>query len=237
MQDIEYLKSMYPSGIKILQGYVSEACDRLDYKNSPMYDEYPDHLMINRLCDSIYNTVISSEGPERVQSMWNITEADKSALEMAELKTDMQRLDIIPDYSDQGPDNNMVKAQDHNSEHIAESTSIRAVNTGGNGSRSSLLKNSNEFDNAIASGIVLVDFYADWCGPCKMLSPVIEGLAEKMEQVNFYKLNVDASSDIAGRYGVQAIPNLIIFKDGKAVDQITGFVPENEIVKHLQNLL
>ena len=97
--------------------------------------------------------------------------------------------------------------------------------------------NSNEFDNAIASGIVLVDFYADWCGPCKMLSPVIEGLAEKMEQVNFYKLNVDASSDIAGRYVVQAIPNLIIFKDGKAVDQITGFVPENEIVKHLQNLL
>ena len=90
--------------------------------------------------------------------------------------------------------------------------------------------NSNEFDNAIASGIVLVDFYADWCGPCKMLSPVIEGLAEKMEQVNFYKLNVDASSDIAGRYGVQAIPNLIIFKDGKAVDQITGFVPENEII-------
>ena len=147
MQDIEYLKSMYPSGIKILQGYVSEACDRLDYKNSPMYDEYPDHLMINRLCESIYNTVISSEGPERVQSMWNITEADKSALEMAELKKDMQRLDIIPDYSDQGPDNNMVKAQDHNSEHIAESTSIRAVNTGGNGSRSSLLKNSNEFDN------------------------------------------------------------------------------------------
>ena len=147
MQDIEYLKSMYPSGIKILQEYVSEACDRLDYKNSPMYDEYPDHLMINRLCDSIYNTVISSEGPERVQSMWNITEADKSALEMAELKKDMQRLDIIPDYSDQGPDNNMVKVQNHNSEHIAESTSIRAVNTGGNGSRSSLLKNSNEFDN------------------------------------------------------------------------------------------
>ena len=82
--------------------------------------------------------------------------------------------------------------------------------------------NSNEFDNAIASGIVLVDFYADWCGPCKMLAPVIEGLADKMTNVSFYKLNVDNSSDIARRYGVQAIPNLIIFKDGKAVDQITG---------------
>ena len=47
MQDIEYLKSMYPSGIKILQGYVSEACDRLDYKNSPMYDEYPDRVILS----------------------------------------------------------------------------------------------------------------------------------------------------------------------------------------------
>ena len=85
MQDIEYLKSMYPSGIKILQGYVSEACDRLDYKNSPMYDEYPDHLMVNRLCDTICDTVMSSEGAERVTSMWNIAETDRSSLEMEEL--------------------------------------------------------------------------------------------------------------------------------------------------------
>ena len=83
--------------------------------------------------------------------------------------------------------------------------------------------NSNEFDSAIAKGLVLVDFYADWCGPCKMLGPVLEELANKMDQV--------------GRYGVQAIPNLIIFKDGKAVDQITGFVPESEIVSHLEKLL
>lgn len=97
--------------------------------------------------------------------------------------------------------------------------------------------NSNEFDNAIAKGLVLVDFYADWCGPCKMLAPVLESLAAKMEQVDFYKLNVDASADVAGRYGVQAIPNLIIFKDGKAVDQITGFVPESEITSRLEKLL
>ena len=93
MQDIEYLKSMYPSGIRILQGYVAEACDRLDYKNSPMYDEYPDHMMINRLCDTICDTVIASEGAEKVRSMWNISENDKSVMEMAELKKDMKRLD------------------------------------------------------------------------------------------------------------------------------------------------
>lgn len=97
--------------------------------------------------------------------------------------------------------------------------------------------NSNEFDDVIANGIVLVDFYADWCGPCKMLAPVLEGISEKMTQVEFYKINVDTSSDIASRYGVQAIPNLIIFKDGKVVDQITGFVPENEIVNRLESLL
>ena len=105
-----------------------------------------------------------------------------------------------------------------------------------------IIFSSGDFDDIVKQAKeqkkgIFVDVYTSWCGPCKMLSPVIEGLAEKMEQVNFYKLNVDASSDIAGRYGVQAIPNLIIFKDGKAVDQITGFVPENEIVKHLQNLL
>ena len=95
---------------------------------------------------------------------------------------------------------------------------------------------SSEFDNAIASGVVLVDFYADWCGPCKMLAPVLEGLSEKMDKVTFYKVNVDASSDLAGRYGIQAIPNLVIFKDGKAVDQITGFVPEGEIVSRLEKV-
>ena len=96
--------------------------------------------------------------------------------------------------------------------------------------------NSNEFDGAIANGIVLVDFYADWCGPCKMLAPVLEGVADKMKTVSFYKVNVDVSSDVASRFGIQAIPNLVIFKDGKAVDQITGFVPEGQIVERLEKL-
>lgn len=98
--------------------------------------------------------------------------------------------------------------------------------------------NSENFEEEVlnSKNTVLVDFYADWCGPCKMLAPVLEGLSEKMDKVTFYKVNVDASSDLAGRYGIQAIPNLVIFKDGKAVDQITGFVPEGEIVSRLEKV-
>ena len=110
MQDIEYLKSMYPSGIRILQGYVAEACDRLDYKNSPMYDEYPDHMMINRLCDTICDTVIASEGAEKVRGMWNISEQDKAVMEMAELKKDMKRLDV--DFLTEDDDPVMEQEQD-----------------------------------------------------------------------------------------------------------------------------
>ena len=110
MQDIEYLKSMYPSGIRILQGYVAEACDRLDYKNSPMYDEYPDHMMINRLCDTICDTVIASEGAEKVSGMWNISEHDKAVMEMAELKKDMKRLDV--DFFTEDDDPVMEQEQD-----------------------------------------------------------------------------------------------------------------------------
>ena len=67
-----------------------------------MYDEYPDHLMVNRLCDTICDTVMSSEGAERVTSMWNIAETDRSSLEMEELHNDMKRLDI--DSSVDNPD-------------------------------------------------------------------------------------------------------------------------------------
>ena len=114
MQDIEYLKSMYPSGIRILQGYVAEACDRLDYKNSPMYDEYPDHMMINRLCDTICDTVIASEGAEKVRGMWNISEHDKAVMEMAELKKDMKRLDVDFFTEDDDP----VMEQEQNIENV-----------------------------------------------------------------------------------------------------------------------
>ena len=89
--------------------------------------------------------------------------------------------------------------------------------------------NSNEFDNAIASGIVLVDFYADWCGPCKMLSPVLEKISNENKDVRIVKIDVDESPKVVKRYGIRSIPMLIFFKNGRVVDEIVGFVPKERI--------
>ena len=81
--------------------------------------------------------------------------------------------------------------------------------------------NTQEFDEITAKdGLVLVDFFADWCGPCKMLAPVLEEVAAKYEgKLEIVKVNVDQSQDLAQRYGVMSIPTLIAFKGGKAVKQ------------------
>ena len=93
------------------------------------------------------------------------------------------------------------------------------------------------FVEITSKGVVLVDFFANWCGPCKMLAPVLEDVATKMPNVTFVKVDVDQEPGLAGRYGIQAIPNLVIFKDGQAVDQITGFVGKDVIVDKLNKLL
>ena len=85
------------------------------------------------------------------------------------------------------------------------------------------------FESKIASGVVLVDFFATWCGPCKMLSPVVDQVAEENAGIKVCKLNVDDAQDIAIQYGVMSIPTLIVFKDGKAVDQSVGVVPKAAI--------
>ena len=84
---------------------------------------------------------------------------------------------------------------------------------------------------------VLVDFYADWCGPCKMLAPVIETLAEEFEgKVKVGKLNVDNAPDTAQAYGIMSIPTLLIFKNGEVVNKTIGVVAKSEIEQVLNNL-
>jgi len=85
---------------------------------------------------------------------------------------------------------------------------------------------------------VLVDFWAPWCGPCRMLSPVVEKVAGQLgDRVSFVKLNTDENPQIAGDYQVSGIPCLILFKGGKVVDRIVGFVPEQHIRQMLDKHL
>ena len=90
---------------------------------------------------------------------------------------------------------------------------------------------SKNFDNTIAKGSVVVDFYADWCGPCKIMAPSFDKASSKVSSVKFAKLNVDGAQEIAQRYGVMSIPTTIVFKNGQPVDMRTGALSEAEIVK------
>ncbi len=85
---------------------------------------------------------------------------------------------------------------------------------------------SANFDMVISGGLVLVDFWAEWCGPCRLMHPVFERMAKKYRHIRFARLNVDRSQDIAMRYGVQAIPTFIMFKNGQPQDRMMGAVGE-----------
>ncbi len=85
--------------------------------------------------------------------------------------------------------------------------------------------NDENFDELIKSGITLVDFYADWCGPCKMLAPVLE----QIDFVEVIKVNVDEHMDLATKYGVMSIPTMIFFKDGTEIKKEIGFRNLNDI--------
>ena len=86
-------------------------------------------------------------------------------------------------------------------------------------------------------GLVVVDFFATWCGPCQMLSPVIVNLDKKYDgEVEFYKINVDENQDAAMRYGVNSVPTLIFFKDGEEIERQVGFMEEDELSKFIDEL-
>ena len=85
---------------------------------------------------------------------------------------------------------------------------------------------------------VLVDFWAEWCGPCKMLTPIINELADEyLGKIVIGKVNVDNNPTIASEYGIRSIPSLLFFKNGKVQNQIMGAVSKNDIAKALDNLI
>lgn len=89
----------------------------------------------------------------------------------------------------------------------------------------------NEFEEKVlkADKKVFVDFYADWCGPCKMLSPVIDEIATGYDSIYFYKVNVDNAEKIARTYGIMSIPTLIIFNNGEIVNKSVGLLSKDEL--------
>ena len=93
----------------------------------------------------------------------------------------------------------------------------------------------NEFNEKISSGKVLVDFFATWCGPCKMLAPLLEEIDERKEagDLLIVKVDVDEAGIIAAKFGIQSIPTLILFKDGKAVNQALGYMPKPQLLSFL----
>lgn len=94
---------------------------------------------------------------------------------------------------------------------------------------------SNNFnEEVINSGeTTIVDFYADWCGPCKMMSPVIDSIAEEVSSIKVGKLNVDEAQDIAASYNVMSIPTIIIFKNGKESKRFVGVTNKENILNSL----
>ena len=94
-----------------------------------------------------------------------------------------------------------------------------------------LLEQNHNFNEEIKGPVVVVDFFATWCGPCKMLTPILEKFASDHKEVKVIKVDVDDFTNIAREYGVTSIPTLVLFNDGVMIDKKVGFMDYNSLVK------
>lgn len=95
------------------------------------------------------------------------------------------------------------------------------------------IKNHDQFNDVIKKDKVLIDFYAEWCGPCKMLSPILEKVSNDLK-VDTYKVNVDEVEDLAREYAIMSIPTLLLFEKGELVNKHIGFMVEEELREFLK---
>lgn len=99
-----------------------------------------------------------------------------------------------------------------------------------------VIKSEEDFNSLIKEGSVVVDFYADWCGPCKMLGPIVEKISGEYDgTVKFAKVDVDANQDLAQRFQVMSIPTMIFFKDGQQVERTAGALPEEDLKEKIDS--
>jgi len=97
---------------------------------------------------------------------------------------------------------------------------------------------SSNFDETVKEGITLVDFWAPWCGPCRMIAPVIEELAAEYEgKATIAKVNTDEEQDLAVKFGIRSIPSILFFKDGQVVDQMVGAASKQAFAEKLDSLI
>jgi protein disulfide-isomerase len=98
----------------------------------------------------------------------------------------------------------------------------------------------NSFEELLAGSNlpVLVDFYADWCGPCQMMSPIVEQVnAQLKQQLRVVKINTDKYPQLASQHHIHALPTLVLFKQGKPIDRIEGVMPADDLIQHLEALV